>query len=61
MYLLYTSRLFVVNNLVTKYKLQKADSDKRRCYSSEGQILFDAVSLAADEGKPWQTKLIYAL
>ena len=35
-----------VNDLVTKYKLEKADSAKRRCSSLESQRLLDAVSAA---------------
>ena len=43
--------LFAVNDLVTKYKLQKDGSAKRRCFSNEGQRLIDAVTAASDEGK----------
>ena len=41
----------IVNDLVTKYKLQKVSSAKRRCFSNEGQRLIDAVTAASDEGK----------
>ena len=40
-----------MNDLVTKYKLQKVGSAKRRCFSNEGQRLIDAVTTASDEGK----------
>ena len=40
-----------VNDLVTKYKLQKVGSAKRRCNSDEGRRLLEAVSSASDEGK----------
>ena len=45
------SFLFAVNDLVTKYKLQKVGSAKRRCFANEGQRLIDAVTAASDEGK----------
>ena len=42
--------MFVVNDLVTKYKLQKVGSAKRRCFSNEGQKLMEAVTAASDDG-----------
>lgn len=47
-----------MNDLVTKYKLQKADSAKFGCFSSEGQRLIDAVTTASDEGKQRERDLI---
>ena len=44
------SIVFVVNDLVTKYKLQKVGSAKRRCFSNEGQKLMEAVTAASDDG-----------
>ena len=49
--------MFVVNDLVTKYKLQKVGSAKRRCFSNEGQRLIDAVTAASDEGKQRERQL----
>ena len=53
--------LFVVNDLVTKYKLQKVGSAKRRCFSNEGQRLIDAVTAASDEGKRERSFIIFML
>ena len=39
-----------VNDLVTKYKLQKVGSAKRKCYSTGGQNLLEAVNSADEEG-----------
>ena len=46
-----------MNDLVTKYKLQKVCSAKRRCFSNEGQRLIDAVTAASDEGKQRERQL----
>ena len=43
--------LCAVNDLVTKYKLQKESSAKRKCNSAEGQRLLDAVGSASVKGK----------
>ena len=42
---------------MTKYKLQKVGSAKRRCFSNEGQRLIDAVTAASDEGKQRERQL----
>ena len=41
---------FVVNDLVTKYKLQKEGSAKHKCYPAERQRILDAVSTANEDG-----------
>ena len=41
---------FVVNDLVTKYKLQKEGSAKHKYYPAEGQRILDAVSTANEDG-----------
>ena len=45
-----------MNELVTKYKLHKAGSAKRRHFSDEGQGPSDAVTPASDEGKQRDTE-----
>lgn len=42
--------LCLVNDLVTKYKLEKADSAKHRCCSTDSKKLLETVSAASDDG-----------
>ena len=44
--------LVLVNDLVVKYKQQKAGSAKRKCDSSDGQKALDIVSSLTEEGRP---------
>ena len=39
-----------MNDLVTKYKLQKEGSAKHKCYPAEGQRVLEAVSTANEDG-----------